>query len=86
MIWNEQEKVVLFITPNMKINSFIFDEKEGYLFFDHAGKEITYSIPSLLTEDDLNDGQIDLQLVEKGKIQINKEPLTKEDIQLLRNL
>ncbi len=29
VIWNEQEKLTLFITPNRKIQSFIYDEKKA---------------------------------------------------------
>ncbi|GGA80118.1 hypothetical protein [Ornithinibacillus halotolerans] len=85
MMWNEQEKLTLFITPNMKINSFIYDEKEGYLFYDVAGKLIDYPIPSIITEQNMIDGEIDFQQIQKGKIQISKQRLSKEDIQNLIN-
>jgi oligoribonuclease NrnB/cAMP/cGMP phosphodiesterase (DHH superfamily) len=82
MIWNDQEKITLFITPNMKINSFIHDEKEGYLFYDLEGKRIDYPIPSIITEKDLVNGEVNL-LGEK-KLTISGQPLAKEDIQFLK--
>ncbi|WP_026909107.1 hypothetical protein [Paucisalibacillus globulus] len=84
MIWNDQEKITLFITPNMKINSFIFDEKEGYLFYDIAGKLIEYTIPSIITEKNLVNGEINLA----GEIKptISGQPLTMEDIHFLREI
>ena len=82
MIWNDQEKITLLITPNMKINSFIYDEKEGYLFYDLAGKLIDFAIPSILTEKELVDGQV--KLSREGNIMINGQQLTKEDIEFLR--
>lgn len=82
MIWNDQEKITLFITPNMKINSFIYDEKEGYLFYDVAGNLIDYEIPSILTEKELVDGQV--KLSNDGKTMIKGQPLTREDIEFLR--
>jgi hypothetical protein len=81
MMWNDNEKLTLFITPNMKINSFIFDEKEGYLFYDVAGKLIDFPIPSILTEKELVDGQV--LLTQEGKPRINGQRLTKEDLQFL---
>ena len=82
MIWNDQEKITLFITPNMKINSFIYDDKEGYLFYDVAGKLIDYTIPSIITEKDLLQGEVNLS--GEVKPMISGHPLSKEDIQFLR--
>ncbi|MFS0671721.1 hypothetical protein [Ornithinibacillus sp. 179-J 7C1 HS] len=76
MIWNEQEKITLFITPNMKINSFIYDEKEGYLFYDIEGKLIDYPIPSMLTEKDIVDGKI----VFHHNLKINNQSISKSEI------
>ncbi|WP_042149718.1 hypothetical protein [Paucisalibacillus sp. EB02] len=81
MMWNDKEKLTLFITPNMKINSFIYDEKEGYLFYDLAGNLIDYRIPSILTEKELVDGQV--KLSKETKLMINGQQLTKEDLQFL---
>ncbi|WP_096273371.1 hypothetical protein [Paucisalibacillus globulus] len=82
MIWNDQEKITLLITPNMKINSFIYDEIEGYLFYDVVGNLIDYAIPSILTERVLVDGQV--KLPNEEKIIINGVPLTRKDIEFLR--
>jgi hypothetical protein len=75
MMWNDHEKLTLFITPNMKINSFIHDEKEGYLFYDLEGKPVKREIPCILSEKILIDGRVLLG----ENIQINGEFLTKED-------
>ncbi|GAB3805978.1 hypothetical protein [Virgibacillus kimchii] len=80
VIWNEQGKVTLFITPNMKISSFIFDEKEGYLFYDQEGKQVNYDIPCILAPENIKDGQVKLD----GNLQINGSPLTNEDITFLK--
>lgn len=80
VIWNDQEKITLFITPNMKINSFIYEEKDGYIFFDNEGKQITQELPCVLSEDLLIDGAVVL----KDSLFINGERLTKEDRQYLQ--
>jgi hypothetical protein len=79
IIWNDTEKITLFITPNMKINSFIYDEKDGYLFYDTTGNPIAYTIPCILTEEVLVDGQVLLV----DELFVNKERLSKEDRQFL---
>ncbi|WP_047985492.1 hypothetical protein [Ornithinibacillus californiensis] len=76
IIWNEQEKITLLITPNMKINSFIHDEKEGYLFYDIEGKLVEYAIPSILTEKDLVEGKI----VFHKNLKINGQSVSEEEI------
>ncbi|WP_010095596.1 hypothetical protein [Ornithinibacillus scapharcae] len=76
MIWTEQEKITLFITPNMKINSFIHDEKEGYLFYDIDGKLVNYTIPSILTEKDIVDGKVSLS----NQLKINGQTISKDDL------
>lgn len=78
MIWTEQEKITLFITPNMKINSFIFDEKEGYLFYDIDGKLVEYTIPSVLTEKDIVDGKVAFS----NQLKINAQPISKKDLEV----
>ncbi|WP_163971107.1 hypothetical protein [Oceanobacillus halotolerans] len=84
VMWNETEKITLFIVPNMKINSFIYDEKEGYLFYDLEGQPIEYVIPCVLTEDHLENGKVKLDGGTDQPIKINHQPLSKEDKQFLR--
>ncbi|WP_068675457.1 hypothetical protein [Oceanobacillus sp. Castelsardo] len=74
MMWNENEKLTLFITPNMKINSFIHDEKEGYSFYDLEGKLIKREIPCILLEKAIIDGKVLLE-----DLKINGQSLSKED-------
>ncbi|RLL44845.1 hypothetical protein D8M04_08145 [Oceanobacillus piezotolerans] len=81
VIWNDQEKMTLLITPNMKINSFIYEEEKGYLFYDNTGKEIDYEIPCVIPEKLLVDGKIALE-----QIQVNGQILSKEDLAYLRDL
>ncbi|RKQ29696.1 hypothetical protein [Oceanobacillus halophilus] len=81
VMWNDNEKITLFITPNMKINSFIFDEKEGHLFYDNEGKIINYDIPCIILEKNLIDGKVLLD-----RLLINNNPLSKDDIASLSNL
>ncbi|MUV37678.1 hypothetical protein JNUCC1_01484 [Lentibacillus sp. JNUCC-1] len=81
VMWGDQEKLTLLIVPNMKVNSFIYDEKEGYLFYNAEGKPVTYTIPCVLTEDQFTDGQVRLD----GPIRIAGQPLSKEDMQVLRS-
>lgn len=80
IMWNEEGKLTLFITPNMKINSFIHDEKEGYLFFDNKGNPVNYKIPCVLSQMELADGQIKLN----GNLQINGDPLSETDMKFLK--
>ncbi|MFD1849786.1 hypothetical protein [Oceanobacillus bengalensis] len=83
VMWNETEKITLFITPNMKINSFIFDQKDGYLFYDNEGKLVEKTIPCILPEENLVDGKVALEGSKGGKIRINGEHLSNEDIAFL---
>ncbi|WP_156288660.1 hypothetical protein [Oceanobacillus salinisoli] len=82
VMWNDKEKITLFITPNIKINSFIHDEKEGYLFYDQEGKLVTYEIPCILPEKDLINGKVSL-VEARGRLRINNQPLSKDDMQFL---
>ncbi|WP_246206713.1 hypothetical protein [Virgibacillus ihumii] len=78
IMWNDNEKITLFITPNMKINSFIYDEKDGYLFYNNDGKLVEKDIPCILAEKDFADGKV---MLEGAKI--NNEPLSNEDLAFL---
>ncbi|MEC5425254.1 hypothetical protein QGM71_17350 [Virgibacillus sp. C22-A2] len=80
VMWNDVEKITLFITPNMKINSFIFDDKEGYLFYDQEGNPVSYEIPCILSESDVVNGKAMLE----GRLRIKNQPLSKEEIQFLK--
>ncbi|WP_164219769.1 hypothetical protein [Virgibacillus sp. YIM 98842] len=80
VIWNDQGKLTLFTTPNMKISSFIYDEREGYLFYDQDGKEVNDHIPCILAAENLIDGQIKLD----SSLRINGAPLTKEEKTFLK--
>ncbi|PAV29644.1 hypothetical protein CIL05_09735 [Virgibacillus profundi] len=84
VMWNDHEKVTLFITPNIKINSFIYDDKEAYLFYDHEGKLIKNEIPCILTERELADGKVILRKTKGGKTMIYNLPLSNEDVIFLR--
>lgn len=84
LIWMDNEKLTLFITPNMKINSFIFDEKEGYLLYDNEGKLIEKTIPCILPEEELENGQVKLEGLENGRLLINNDCLSKDDLKFLR--
>ena len=80
VMWSEEDKVTLFILPNMKINSFIHDEKEGYLFYDHEGNPIKNDIPCVLSQHDFADGKVKLD----GSLKIYGKNLSKEDIHFLK--
>lgn len=80
IMWNEGDKLTLFITPNTKINSFIHDEKEGYLFFDHEGNPVNYKIPCVLSQMEMADGQVKLN----GNLQIMGYSLSEIDIKFLK--
>ena len=80
MMWNDTGKLTLFITPNMKINAFIYDEKEGYLFYDDDGKPVKQKIPCLLTKKELADGKVILD----SNVKINGVPLSQEDLNFLK--
>lgn len=80
MMWNEREKITLFITPNMKINSFIYDEKEGYLFYDTEGKPVEYQIPCIVNENELSDGKVSIT----DGLRVNNLSLSNDDIEYLR--
>ncbi|TMN21567.1 hypothetical protein FH966_01340 [Lentibacillus cibarius] len=79
VIWNEQEKLTLFIIPNMKIQSFIYDEKEGYMFYDQEGKPVTRDIPLIVSEKNLADGKVLLGESGNRGLLLNHQPLTHED-------
>jgi len=79
MIWNETEKLTLFIKPNMKINSFIWNEKEGYLFFDNKGKMVSSPIPCIIPENDLVEGKASFEGIRKGNILFQNKQLSKKD-------
>ncbi|WP_249870073.1 hypothetical protein [Oceanobacillus saliphilus] len=83
VMWNDIEKITLLITPNMKINSFIYDEKEGYLFYDIVGKVIEYEIPCILSERDFVDGKVIMHRLKNGKLMINNYSLSDEDMKFL---
>lgn len=80
VIWNDQEKITLLITPNMKINSFILDEKEGYLFYDVEGKLVQQAIPCVLPEAVVTGDKVRLD----KSIKILGDSLTKADKALLK--
>ncbi|MBP1970572.1 hypothetical protein J2Z83_002693 [Virgibacillus natechei] len=82
IMWNGNDKLTLFITPNMKINSFIFDEKEGYIFYDNEGIPVKHDIPCVLSHKELMEGKVKLD----GNVKINGERLSKEDIQFLEEI
>ncbi|MFC4560047.1 hypothetical protein ACFO3D_17960 [Virgibacillus kekensis] len=84
VMWNDVEKITLFITPKMKINSFIYDEKEGYLFYDNEGKLIEEEIPYILQEKELVDGKVILGKTKGGKPMIYNRILSTEDILFLQ--
>ncbi|GAA0594367.1 hypothetical protein GCM10009001_08070 [Virgibacillus siamensis] len=84
IMWNDNEKLTLFITPNMKINSFIYDKKEGYLFYNNDGNLVERDIPCVLTEKDFADGKVMLEGTDGGRVKINNEPLSNEDIAFLK--
>src|SRR5690625_833128 len=75
VIWNDQGKLTLFITPNMKISSFIYDENEGYLFYDQDGKQVKFEIPCILSPINVIDGQVKLD----ENLRIDGTPLTNDD-------
>lgn len=80
VIWNDQEKITLLITPNMKINSFILDEKEGYVFYDLEGKPIQQAIPCVLPEAAIHGDKVNLN----KHIKIMDQALSKEEVALLK--
>jgi len=82
-IWDDNEKITLLITPNMKINSFIHEE-EGYVFYDEEGKRITYEIPFIVPEEETIDGKVKLRKTNSGRFKIYNKPLTDEDILFLK--
>lgn len=83
IMWNDNEKVTLLITPNMKVNSFIYDETDGYLFYDNEGKRIETVIPCILTGDLLINGKIKMEHIINQNLLINNQHLSKEDILFL---
>ncbi|GIO21526.1 hypothetical protein [Oceanobacillus sp. J11TS1] len=85
LIWNDIDKLTLLITPNMKVNSFIIDEKEGYLFYDIEGKPITKPVPSIIPSSALKDGQIRLKAISDGEVTLYGERLSKQEINELNH-
>ncbi|MFD1065840.1 hypothetical protein [Oceanobacillus locisalsi] len=83
VIWNDTDRLTLLITPNMKVHSFILDEKEGYLLYDSEGKQITAPVPSIIPNDAFTDGQIEQRAISEGKVTFYGERLSKQDLQLL---
>lgn len=79
IIWNESGKMTLFIKPNMKVNSFIWDEKDGYLFFDSNGKILNEPIPCMIPEEYLVEGKASFEGIEKGKILFENKRLSKKE-------
>jgi hypothetical protein len=79
VMWNDQEKITLLITPNMKINSFILDEKEGYVFYDLEGKPIQQAIPCVLPEAAVHGANVTLT----KQIKMMDQALSKEDMAAL---
>ncbi|WP_077324652.1 hypothetical protein [Virgibacillus siamensis] len=84
VMWNDHERITLLITPNMKINSFIYDKKEGYLFYNHEGKLVGHDIPYVLPESVFLDGKVVLERTNSGRLKINNHPLSNEDIEFLK--
>lgn len=80
LMWNDTEKITLFIKPKMKINSFIYDEKEGYLFFDDKGVMLDEPIPCVIPQQYMIDGKVSLEALKSGNILINGERLSKEEL------
>ncbi|GAA0447428.1 hypothetical protein GCM10008983_26830 [Lentibacillus halophilus] len=81
VIWNDQEKMTLFITPNMNIHSFIFDKNDGYIFYDQEGNPLTRDIPLVIPEKNLEDGKVLLS----ESLLLNHQPLSHEDRLFLKN-
>lgn len=86
IMWNDTEKITLFITPNMKINSFLYDDNQGYLFYDNEGKLIKNDIPCILLEEDFKDGKVKLKKSIRGKLLLHDQPLSEADILFLKEL
>ncbi|WP_164669924.1 hypothetical protein [Virgibacillus doumboii] len=84
VIWNNYEKITLFITPNLKINSFVYDEKEGYLFFDNDGKLVERNIPCILSEAEFAEGKVLLEGTNGRRLMINNQHLSNEDFEFLK--
>ncbi|GGP09328.1 hypothetical protein [Oceanobacillus neutriphilus] len=83
LIWNDTDKLTLLISPNIKVNSFIIDEKEGYLFYDIEGKQIMNPIPSIIPSSALIDGQIPVKAISSGKVTLYGERLSKQEMNQL---
>ncbi|WP_080873969.1 hypothetical protein [Oceanobacillus timonensis] len=83
VIWNDTDRLTLLITPNMKVHSFILDEKEGYLFYDSEGKQITNPVPSIIPSNAFIDGQIERRAISEGKVTFFGERLSKHDLNAL---
>ncbi|MCT1903088.1 hypothetical protein [Oceanobacillus sojae] len=85
LIWNDTDKLTLLISPNIKVNSFIIDEKEGYLFYDMEGKQIMNPLPSIIPGSALIDGQIPVKAISAGEVTLYGERLSKQEIDELNH-
>ncbi|WP_152658081.1 hypothetical protein [Oceanobacillus sp. CFH 90083] len=83
VIWNDTDKLTLLILPNMKINSFITDEKEGYLFYNMEGKLLSEPLPSIIPGSALKDGQILVQAIAAGQVTAWGQKISKKEIESL---
>ncbi|WP_339184648.1 hypothetical protein [Oceanobacillus sp. FSL W7-1293] len=83
VIWNDTDKLTLLITPNMKVNAFIKDEKEGFLFYDIEGEPISGPIPSILPSNALENGQILLKAISDGTVTVYGEKINKNEMNAL---
>lgn len=85
IMWNNNEKVTLFIPHRMNINSFLYYDSKGYQFYDNEGKIIEDDIPCVLLDEDFVDGKVKLSESKSGKILFQNQPLSEEDILFLKN-
>ncbi|MFD1415557.1 hypothetical protein [Oceanobacillus jeddahense] len=81
LIWNDIDKLTLLLPPNIKVNAFIKDEKEGYLFYDMEGNPISSPIPSIIPSSALKDGQILLKALNDGQVTVYGKKINKKEIQ-----
>ncbi|MEK4300858.1 hypothetical protein MKY30_15965 [Oceanobacillus sp. FSL W8-0428] len=80
LIWSDTDKLTLIISPNIKVNSFIIDEKEGFLFYDIEGEQITDPIPSIIPGSALIDGQIPVKAISDGNVTLYGKSLSNQEI------
>lgn len=87
LIWNDTDKLTLLLSPDMKVNSFIYDEKEGYLFYDMEGSSITSPIPSIIPNQAITtDGQILLKAIADGRVSLFGKSLSRKELAELSKL